>query len=227
MSKKPSKPSEPQILHRKLSDYIPDDNNANVGTERGLDMIEKGLNKLGVGRSIVADKNDKIPAGNKTLEAAQNAGITDVIEITTNGHALIVHKREDWDLDDLTGPAREYAHLDNRASEVGLSWDANKIVADLQGGADLSLSYQQWEMNNLLNVNPDPVDRNGMWQGMPEYEQNDLEVFQTIKVHFNTQADREAFAQLIGQVVNEETKFVYYPKLVHANRKAHQVVDEL
>lgn len=149
MSKKPSTPIEPKITRRKISDYIPDDNNANVGTERGLDMIEKGLNKLGAGRSIVADKHGKIPAGNKTLEAAQLAGITDVLEIAPDGHALIVHKRTDWDLDDPKGAAREYAYLDNRTNEVGLAWDANRIAADVAAGVDLAGMWTEPELAML------------------------------------------------------------------------------
>jgi hypothetical protein len=31
---------------------------------------------------------------------------------------------------------------------------------------------------------------------------------------------------LVGQVVNPETKFIYYPKLIPASRKSHQIVDE-
>src|SRR6185369_8706346 len=96
--------------------------------------------------------NGKLPAGNKTLEAAQNAGITDVIEIETNGHALIVHKRSDWDLNDPTGPAREYAYLDNRASEVGLVWDANKIAGDVALGVDLSGFFTKPEIEYFLHV---------------------------------------------------------------------------
>jgi len=141
-----SKKVEPKITRRKITDYIPDDHNANVGTVRGLAMIEDSLQEDGVGRSIVVDKNGKVPAGNKTLEAAVNVGYEEVIEIETDGKALIVHKRNDWDLDDPKGAARRYAYRDNRASEVSLSWDANVIAADVANGMDFSHLFTEKEL---------------------------------------------------------------------------------
>ena len=147
------KASEPKVIRRKISDYLPDDRNANKGTERGLQMLEDSLQSVGVGRSIVVDKNGKIPAGNKTLEAAVNAGFEDVLEIEDDGKTLIVHKRSDWDLDDPQGQARKYAYLDNRISEVGLAWDANQIAADVAAGVDLSHMFTEQELNILtLNI---------------------------------------------------------------------------
>ncbi len=145
----------PQIKRRKLRDYLPDMSNANAGSERGLQMIEDSLQQDGVGRSIVADAFDRIPAGNKTLEAAINAGIEDVIEITTDGHTLIVHKREDWDLADPLGSARRYAYRDNRASEVSLTWSAEQLLADVNAGFDFEHLFSAGELADLLASVPD------------------------------------------------------------------------
>ncbi len=141
----------PKVTRKKITDYIPDGHNANVGSERGLQMLEQSLNQDGAGRSIVADKDGRIPAGNKTLEAAMNAGIEDVIEIETDGTALIVHKRSDWNLDDPTGAARRYAYRDNRVSEVSLNWDANVIASDIEAGLDLSGMWTGGEIDYLLH----------------------------------------------------------------------------
>lgn len=148
--KKQTPAKEPIIRRRKLSDYLPDMSNANIGSERGLQMVEDSLSQDGVGRSIVADGQDRIPAGNKTLEAAMNAGIEDVIEIETDGRALIVHKRTDWDLTDPQGAARRYAYRDNRASELSLNWDAEQLLADINAGVDLSHLFTEYELDELL-----------------------------------------------------------------------------
>lgn len=144
------KPIEPKVTRRKLTDYQPDMSNANAGSERGLQMIEDSLSQDGVGRSIVADAYDRIPAGNKTLEAAINAGIEDVIEIEDDGHSIIVHKRRDWDLNDINGAARRYAYRDNRASEVGLSWSAEQLLADVNAGFDFAHLFSEGELAALL-----------------------------------------------------------------------------
>lgn len=144
-----TKITAPKVTRRKITDYLPDSNNANLGTERGLQMLEDSLQSVGVGRSIVVDKNNKIPAGNKTVEAAINAGFEDVLEIEDDGKTLIVHKRTDWDLDDPTGAARQYAYLDNRVSEVGLAWDADVIARDVAAGVDLSRMFTMPEIEYI------------------------------------------------------------------------------
>jgi hypothetical protein len=56
-----------------------------------------------------------------------------------------------------------------------------------------------------------PVDFNAEWQGMPEFEQEDLTAYQSIHVHFKTQADVEAFAALIGQKIGQNVRSIWYP----------------
>lgn len=215
--------AEPKITKRKVSDYLPDNHNANLGSERGLQMLEDSLHNVGVGRSLVADANGKIPAGNKTLEAAVNAGIEDVIEIETDGHALIVHKRSDWDLDDINGAARQYAYMDNRVSQISLTWDASVIAADIEAGVDLSGMFTENEMNQITDSTNDPYAE---WQGMPEFEQDDLLGMKIIKVHFESVTDMQAFARLVNQLITMDTKYIWYPKQEKLDAKSLRVTDE-
>lgn len=152
LAKTPKLSIAPTMVEKSLSDYQPDDHNANAGTERGLQMIEDSIHEEGIGRSIVADKNRKVPAGNKTLQAAENAGITKVIEITTGGDTLVVHRREDWDLDEPDGAARRYAYRDNRASEIGLAWDVNQIAASVGAGLNFAGIWTENELAALLKT---------------------------------------------------------------------------
>lgn len=216
---------QPKVTRRKITEYLPDNHNANLGSERGLQMLEDSLHKVGAGRSLVVDANDKIPAGNKTLEAAVNAGYTDVIEIETDGKAPIVHKRTDWDLDDPKGAARQYAYLDNRVSEVSLTWDANVIAADVEAGSIPKEAFYDWELDKILG-NMQEIDRDAMWQGMPEFDSEDQLGLVTIKVHFNTEEDVKAFAELIGQKLTMQTKYVWYPKAEKLDAKSFRVTDE-
>jgi site-specific DNA-methyltransferase (adenine-specific) len=136
-----------QIKRRKLSDYKADPQNANLGSERGAQMIQDSLQEVGAGRSLLADGGDYLVAGNKTREAAERAGITEVIEVETDGDAIIVHKRRDYD---LLSPedkrARLAAFLDNRASQVSLNWDANQIAQAVMDGFDMSMMFDPSEI---------------------------------------------------------------------------------
>lgn len=223
MTKKASKPI---VTERSIYDYIPDDHNANAGTERGLQMVEDSLREDGVGRSIVVDAKGKIPAGNKTLQAAVNAGIEKVIEIETDGHALIVHKRTDWDLDDDLGSARRYATRDNLSSDVGLSWDANEIARLNSVGADLKMFYD-WELDKMTGIipaaNADPAN---LWGGMPEFNQPDGRPFRTFICHFNSQEEVDKFIKVTGQKITDQTKSLHFPPLDPKTLKWGEVVED-
>lgn len=134
---------------KSITHLEPDTRNANKGTQRGRGMVEASLREVGAGRSIVADKDGRVIAGNKTLEAAIDIGLP--IEIVhTDGTKLIVVQRDDLDLSDDTGPARKLAYYDNRTSEVGLDWDVEQLLADAQAGLDLQGLFEQNELDAML-----------------------------------------------------------------------------
>ena len=64
-----------KIIESKLSDLIPDNLNANKGTEYGANLIEKSFREFGAGRSILIDKNNRIIAGNKSVDTASSIGL--------------------------------------------------------------------------------------------------------------------------------------------------------
>jgi hypothetical protein len=107
----------------KLSDLKFDDKNANKGTDRGREMLECSLSKLGAGRSILIDKAGRIIAGNKTVEQAENLNMDDVIVVQSDGTKIIAVQRTDLDLT-KDKKARELAYADNRIAQVDLqrSW---------------------------------------------------------------------------------------------------------
>lgn len=120
----------PTIKPARIEDFIPDSNNANKGTLRGMSALESSVRDLGLGRSIVVDKNNRIIAGNKTSEIAVDAGFEDALVVETDGTQLVVVKRLDLDIHEARG--RRLAYSDNRAGELNLEWSAEALLADLQ-----------------------------------------------------------------------------------------------
>lgn len=133
----------------KRIDIRPDATNANKGTERGRYMVETSLRETGAGRSILLDADGRIIAGNKTFEAATDIGLP-VRIIETDGKELIAVQRVDLDLSDPTGTARKLAYYDNRASQVGLEWDVEQVLSDINAGVDLSHMFHDDELDKLL-----------------------------------------------------------------------------
>ena len=167
MGSSQSKPSF-NVTEKDIEDYVPDPHNANSGSERGNKLIKKSIEDHGVGRSLVSDNRGVIIAGNKTRENAIAAGITKVIEVETDGDAIIVHKRRDWDIEQSDEP-RIYAYTDNRTSEVSLNWDAAQIYADQQEGLDFSDIFTAKEMREItasLQERPDDDAPNPQLENM-------------------------------------------------------------
>lgn len=119
----------------KLSELIPDDKNFNKGNEFGNSLIEKSFRKFGAGRSILLDKNNRIIAGNKSVENAGAIGLEDVQIVESDGKRIIAVKRTDIDLDSPEG--REMALADNATAKANIVWDVEVLEADVE---DVKLS---------------------------------------------------------------------------------------
>lgn len=62
------------------------------------------------------------------------------------------------------------------------------------------------------------------WQGMPAFDNPGLETW-TISVHFRSQADRQRFAELLGQTITPLTKYLWWPAEDHDTPRERAVVD--
>lgn len=123
----------------KITDLKFDDKNFNKGTSYGKSLMEKSLQKFGAGRSILADKNLKIIAGNKTAESFGELGLEDVEIVQTDGTKLIVVQRIDIDLD--TPQGREMALADNQTAKVNIEFDYDMLEAEINDA-----TLEEWDI---------------------------------------------------------------------------------
>ena len=128
-----------KVTEQKIDQLIPDDKNFNKGTEYGNSLIEKSLRKFGAGRSVLIDKNNRIIAGNKTIENASAIGMEDVIVVETDGKKIVAVKRTDLDLD--SKEARELALADNQTSAVNFSID-EEVLKDV--AEEMQIDLDEW-----------------------------------------------------------------------------------
>ena len=122
----------PRVRIIPIAQLILDEKNANKGTERGRELLGKSLRTYGAGRSLVVDRNNRVIAGNKTLEAARSAGFESIAVIETDdiiAKCLMgrLHLKEDK-------KARELAIVHNRVGEVDLEWNP-EALALTRGGS--------------------------------------------------------------------------------------------
>lgn len=131
-----------------LTDLIQDPHNANVGTERGMKMLEDALNYNGAGRSILVDKFKRIIAGNKTHSGAIEVGMESGLLIKTTGETLVAVQRNDLDLlEDFR--SRRMSIEDNRIGEVDLEWKPEELLAldaaDPEHAIKQSFTEDEWQ----------------------------------------------------------------------------------
>jgi hypothetical protein len=199
---------------RHIGDLKPDAKNARRHNPRNIGMIVNSLHEVGPGRSIVIDEDNNILAGNGTWEAAAQAGIEKVQIIERDPEAITAVR-----VRGLSKKAKKrLALFDNRTAELA-DWEPSV----LQDEKDiLEGLFSPVELNNLLNIAPANPDE--LWQGMPDFEQSDLEVWKTLQVHFANEEDYEAFSRLVSQTLTPKTKYIWYPyqeRLVPGDYVAH------
>lgn len=131
-----------------IADLTPDAINANRGTKRGGDLLQRSLERLGAGRSIVVDKHGNVIAGNHVLEEAAQLGF-DIQVIKSDGRRLIVVQREDLDLY-ADERARELAIADNRVGQINLDWDPSVL---LNSGVELQTYFFEDELKAIREDN--------------------------------------------------------------------------
>jgi len=170
-----------------VSDLVGDPVNRRRHTPRNIDMIVDSLQKVGTGRSIVIDETNTVLAGNATLLAAIEAGITDLKIVDVDGSELVAVRR--------TGLSEtkklELALYDNRTAELA-EWDASKLLEDVNNNVDLSAFFYDEELQSILDRTED-VDLDQFFQ--PDQDAN-KEAMMSLVLKFSPDKHRDVLKAL-------------------------------
>ena len=137
-----------------------DHKNARRRTDRSSELIKESLQRYGAARSIVIDEDNRILAGNGTIDGAKAAGIKNVRIIETDGDEIIAVKRTGLTEEQKVG----LALADNRTADLS-EWD-QEMLHQLSEEHDLTPWFNQEDLDELLAVtelepeegNTDPDD---------------------------------------------------------------------
>ncbi|NLS78826.1 MAG: hypothetical protein GXY76_16365 [Chloroflexi bacterium] len=130
-----------------ITDLVPDEHNARVHSARGVGLIADGMGKVGAARSIVIDEGCRVLAGNATVRAAAQAGISRILVVDADGRTLVAVRRRGLD----ESGKRALAYYDNRTGELS-SWDPEQIAADAaQGLPAMSELFSEAELAEILS----------------------------------------------------------------------------
>jgi hypothetical protein len=142
---------QPDSVVASIKDLKHDHKNARRRTDRSSKLIAESLMRFGAARSIVIDEDNRILAGNGTIEGAKAAGIKNVRVIETDGTEIIAVKRTDLSEDDKIG----LALADNRTSDLS-EWDG-AMLHQISEEHDISAWFNKEELDELFGVE-DPID---------------------------------------------------------------------
>ncbi len=123
-----------------------DHKNARKRTDRSAMLIAESLKRYGAARSIVIDEENRILAGNGTLDGAKAAGIKNVRIIDADGDELIAVRRVGLTEDEKVG----LALADNRTSDLS-EWDG-AMLHQLSEEHDISAWFEKNELDDLFGV---------------------------------------------------------------------------
>lgn len=188
-----------KVIYRSLRDLIPYARNAMLHTEEQVEQLVGSIEEFGWTNPILIDEVGEIIAGHGRVLAAEQMGYDPVPTITLEGLS--------------EAQKRAYRLADNQLPRNG-GWDSKLLSEELAELRELEfdigvIGFSDLEISNILGMEPDnPSDH---WNGMPDFNQEDKNGFQMI-VHFETQADMQNFATLVGQKITEKTKYIWYPE---------------
>jgi DNA modification methylase len=127
-----------------LSDLKQDHKNARKRTETSASLLKESLQRYGPARSIVIDEDDRILAGNGTVEAALDLGIEGLRVIDANPDEIIAVRRTGLTEDQKVG----LALADNRAADLA-EWDA-EMLHRLSEEHDIAPWFEDDDVEALL-----------------------------------------------------------------------------
>ena len=147
-----------------ISELKFDHKNARKRTDSSARLIQESLQRYGAARSIVIDEENRILAGNGTIEAAKALGLAKLKVIDADGDEIIAVRRSGLSEDEKVG----LAIADNRAAELS-DWDA-EMLQQLSEEHDLEPWFEAEDLEELLKEAEqlDPVEGNTDPDEVPE-----------------------------------------------------------
>ena len=127
-----------------LNDLKHDHKNARKRTNQSATLIEESLKRYGAARSIVIDEDNRVLAGNGTIEGAKAAGIKNLRVIETDGTEIIAVKRTGLSEEEKVG----LALADNRTSDLS-DWDAD-MLKQLSEEQDITPWFEEDDLAEII-----------------------------------------------------------------------------
>jgi hypothetical protein len=195
---------------KKITDFRPQEQNANQHTPRGLGMLANSIQRLGWVGAITVAADGEVFDGSARLETVYEKFGEDVepIYVEATGDRPVIVCRTD--IPTAKDPrAKELGILANRTAEVSLNWDLS-VLEDLQEeGIAIDEYFRDDELQKIAQNMPSLDDLDGDDEEVkPPVDGEkyplaivlswaELQEWKVIKESAGTKSDRECFLKLM------------------------------
>jgi ParB-like chromosome segregation protein Spo0J len=130
-----------------------DEENANVGTDRGDVALEHSISEYGFIEPGILDANNTLIGGNRRTATASDLGMGDATVIDMDGEHPFYIRYKQFDLNSpdptIRQRSRMLAYELNRIGQLSVTFDQDQLTADIADGLDLSHIFMPEEIEEL------------------------------------------------------------------------------
>tara|TARA_B100000963_G_scaffold285456_1_gene254388 strand:- start:2761 stop:3423 length:663 start_codon:yes stop_codon:yes gene_type:complete len=213
MSKQEKWPATKIVLFE-TDKLIPYARNSRVHSTEQIAQIAASIQEWGFTVPILIDEKNTLIAGHGRLLAAQKLELQKIPVMIAKG----------WS----DAQKRAYVIADNKLA-INAEWDEELLKVEIKQLEleKFDISTMGFELDELTDLFLDKdfgeTDAFDEWQDMPEYDNENLDYFRTIKIHFDNQEDVNLFAEKTGLPLTEATRFIRFPEPARTDLDAYRV----
>tara|TARA_B000000609_G_scaffold153362_1_gene141794 strand:+ start:755 stop:1417 length:663 start_codon:yes stop_codon:yes gene_type:complete len=213
MSKQEKWPATKIVLFE-TDKLIPYARNSRVHSTEQIAQIAASIQEWGFTVPILIDEKNTLIAGHGRLLAAQKLELKKIPVMIAKG----------WS----DAQKRAYVIADNKLA-INAEWDEELLKVEIKQLEleKFDISTMGFELDELTDLFLDKdfgeTDAFDEWQDMPEYDNENLDYFRTIKIHFDNQDDVNLFAEKTGLPLTEATRFIRFPEPARTDLDAYRV----
>jgi predicted transport protein len=119
-------------------------------------------------------------------------------------------------------PLKDERELNIRLNKNNGEWNYDDLANHFDVDDLLEWGFKDYELGFEKR---EDMDYDELWEGMPEYDNEDITPYRTLYVHFRNEKDAQDFAKLIGQKLTQDTKTIYHPVQIKEIFKDKHYVD--
>ena len=185
-----------KIINKKIDDLNFAEYNPRELTKQQFAELKESVQKFGLVDPIIINKNiereNVIIGGHQRVNICKDLGIQEVPCL------------------ELDLPIEKEKELNVRLNKNTGQWNFDLLANWFETDDLLDWGFKDFELGVQ---GKDKIDVDAEWVGMPEYDNNDMTAYKTLKVHFRNQKDIMLFAKLLNQKITSDTKSLWYPSL--------------